>query len=307
MQKNKISVIGAGNVGATAALFMAQKGLGDIVLFDVVEGKPQGLALDMSQCSALARKDFRITGTTDYADTEGSDLIVITAGVARKPGMTRDDLMTINAGIVREAATRSAALSPNAIFIVVTNPLDAMCYAAWKASGVDAKHIIGMAGVLDASRFRLFVARELDVEPDDVQALVLGSHGDEMVPVISGATVQEQPLKNLIAPEKLSSLVERTRNGGAEVVSFLKTGSAYYAPGLSITEMADSILNDRHRVLPCSCLAQNEYGLNDIFIGLPVELSRNGVEKIMQVELDTTELTQLKTAAEKIRDTISKL
>ncbi|MFA5185960.1 MAG: malate dehydrogenase [Patescibacteria group bacterium] len=302
MNRDKISIIGAGNVGATAALHIAQKGLGDIVLFDVVEGRPQGVALDLSQSSALAGFDVKISGTNDYADTAGSDLVIITAGIPRKPGMTREDVMSVNSGIVSQAAEQVAKTSPDAIILVVTNPLDAMCFVAWKKSGFPKERVLGMAGVLDTSRFRFFAAQEIGVSAQDVEALVLGSHGDEMVPVISAARVGGVPLATLLSSEKIDALVERTRQGGAEIVGLLKTGSAYYAPGLSIAEMADSILNDRKRLLPCSCLVQGEFGLDSIFIGVPAILSRNGVEKIVELELTDNEKLLLAAAAEKIKN-----
>lgn len=301
MKRNKISIIGAGNVGATAALHIAQRNLGDIVLFDVVEGRPQGVALDLGQSSAVAGFDVKITGTNDFADTAVSDLVVITAGIPRKPGMSREDVMGVNAGIVGQAAEQISKTSPEAVILVVTNPLDAMCYVAWKKSGFPKERIVGMAGVLDTSRFRFFVGQELGISAQDVEALVLGSHGDEMVPVISSATVGGVPLTSLLPPEKIEALVRRTRQGGAEIVGLLKTGSAYYAPGLAVAEMADSVLNDRRRLLPCSCLVQGEFGLDGIFIGVPAVLSRQGVEKIVEVELTENEKLQLAEAAAKIK------
>lgn len=301
MKRSKISIIGAGNVGATAALHIAQRNLGDIVLFDVVEGRPQGVALDLGQSSAVAGFDVKITGTNDFADTAVSDLVVITAGIPRKPGMSREDVMGVNAGIVGQAAEQISKTSPEAVILVVTNPLDAMCYVAWKKSGFPKERIVGMAGVLDTSRFRFFVGQELGISAQDVEALVLGSHGDEMVPVISSATVGGVPLTSLLPPEKIEALVRRTRQGGAEIVGLLKTGSAYYAPGLAVAEMADSVLNDRRRLLPCSCLVQGEFGLDGIFIGVPAVLSRQGVEKIVEVELTENEKLQLAEAAAKIK------
>ncbi len=301
MKRSRISIIGAGNVGATAALHIAQRNLGDIVLFDVVEGRPQGVALDLGQSSAVAGFDVKITGTNDFADTAVSDLVVITAGIPRKPGMSREDVMGVNAGIVGQAAEQISKTSPEAVILVVTNPLDAMCYVAWKKSGFPKERIVGMAGVLDTSRFRFFVGQELGISAQDVEALVLGSHGDEMVPVISSATVGGVPLTSLLPPEKIESLVRRTRQGGAEIVGLLKTGSAYYAPGLAVAEMADSVLNDRRRLLPCSCLVQGEFGLDGIFIGVPAVLSRQGVEKVVEVELTENEKLQLAEAAAKIK------
>lgn len=301
MKRNKISIIGAGNVGATAALHIAQRNLGDIVLFDVVEGRPQGVALDLGQSSAVAGFDAKITGTNNYADTADSDLVIITAGIPRKPGMSREDVMGVNAGIVGQAAEQIAKTSPEAVILVVTNPLDAMCHVAWKKSGFPKERVVGMAGVLDTSRFRFFTAQELDVSAQDIEALVLGSHGDEMVPVISSATVGGVPLSSLLTTEKIDALVQRTRQGGAEIVGLLKTGSAYYAPGIAIAEMADSILRDRRRLLPCSCSVQGEFGLDGIFIGVPAVLSRKGVEKIVELDLTEDEKRQLAEAAAKIR------
>ncbi len=301
MPKNKISIIGAGNVGATAALRIAELNLGDIVLFDIVEGRPQGVALDISQCSALAGFQGTVTGTNSEDDLAGSDLVIITAGLPRKPGMTREQLLDVNAGIVGPVAKRVSQHSPNAILMVVTNPLDAMCYAAWKQSGFPKQRVVGMAGVLDTSRFRLFAGRELGVAPEKIQAMVLGSHGDEMVPVISAATVDGKPLTHALDAEKIQALVARTQNGGAEIVGLLKTGSAYYAPGFSIAEMADAILNDRQTTLPCSCLLQGEYGQQDVFMGVPAVLSRQGVQKIIELDLSEQEREALKSAAEKIK------
>lgn len=298
---NKIAIIGAGNVGATAALFMAQKNLGDIVLFDIVEGRPQGLALDMAQCAAAEGSASRISGTNSYADTANADLVVICAGIPRKPGMTREDLQATNSAIVSEAAKQSVAVSPNAIMIVVTNPMDIMCYAAWKATGLPRERLIGMGGVLDAMRFAYFISDALGVPATDVDAMVLGGHGDEMVPVSSGVTVKGAPLASIAPKETIDALVERTRRGGAEIVAFLKTGSAFYTPGRAVAEMADAILNDRRKRLPCSCLLQGEYGLSDLFIGVPAILSRKGLESVEQIELTEKEKQELKTSAEKIK------
>ncbi len=298
--QNKISIIGSGNVGATAALFMAQKHLGNIVLFDIVEGRPQGLALDMSQCAAAEGSDSRIIGTNDYADTANSDIVVICAGIPRKPGMSREDLQATNSAIVSEAAKKAVEHTPDAILIIVTNPMDIMCYAAWKATGLPKQRLIGMGGVLDAMRFKYFIADKLNVSASDVDALVLGGHGDEMVPFTSGVTIGGKPLSSLADEETVSALVERTRKGGAEIVAHLKTGSAFYTPGRAVTEMVDAILNDKHQLLPCSCLLEGEYGLDGLFIGVPAILSRKGIEKIEQLPLTEKELQELQVSAAKI-------
>jgi malate dehydrogenase len=309
---NKIAIIGAGNVGATAALFMAQKNLGNIVLFDIVEGRPQGLALDLSQCVSADGVNnvrprvidaivSRVVGTNDYADTADADLIVICAGIPRRPGMTREDLQATNAAIVSEAAKKAIAVSPNAIMIVVTNPMDQMCDAAWQATGLPRERLIGMGGVLDAMRFAYFISEALGVPASDVETMVLGGHGDEMVPVSSAVTVKGAPLASLAPQETVDALVERTRRGGAEIVALLKTGSAFYTPGRAVAEMADAILNDRHKRLPCSCLLQGEFGLSDLFIGVPAILSRRGLESIEQITLTESEMQALKISAEKIK------
>lgn len=298
---NKISIIGSGNVGATTALFLAQKNLCDVVLFDIIEGRPQGLALDLSQCVAAEGSVSKIMGTNDYADTANSDVVVICAGIPRKPGMTREDLQATNAAIVSEAAKKVVAHSPNAILIVVTNPMDIMCYAAWKATGLPKQRLIGMGGVLDAMRFTYFISEKLGVPATDIEAMVLGGHGDEMVPFTSGVTINGKPLTSLADEATISALVERTRKGGAEIVAHLKTGSAFYTPGRAVAAMVDAILNDKHQLLPCSCLLEGEYGLHDLFIGVPAVLARKGLEKIEQLPLTEKELRELNVSAEKIK------
>lgn len=289
MNTSKISIIGAGFVGATAAHWIASRDLGQIILLDIQDGIPQGKALDLLQSSPIARFSSRVIGTNDYKDTSDSDVVVITAGMPRKPGMSRDELLGINAKIVKEVTQNVAAYSPKSILIVATNPLDAMVYAAWKASGFESKRVIGMAGVLDSSRMRTFIACELGVAAEDVSALVLGGHGDTMVPLMRHATVGGAPVSNLLSKEKLDAIVQRTRDGGAEIVNLLKTGSAYYAPAAALMEMVESILKDKKRVLPCAAYLNGEYGASGFFIGVPVVLGKDGVEKIIEVALNEEE------------------
>ena len=276
MPRNKVTVVGAGNVGATTAQRIAEAGLADVVLIDIVEGLPQGKGLDLAEAAPVVGHDARITGANDYAETAGSDVIVVTSGLARQPGMSRDDLLAKNAGIVRSVVEQSAPQSPDAILIVVTNPLDAMCHVAMAASGFPRERVIGMAGVLDSARFRTFIAWELGVSVEDTHAFVLGGHGDTMVPLPRYSTVAGIPITELLSPERVEALVDRTRNGGAEVVALLKTGSAYYAPAASTFEMVDSILLDRKRVLPCAAYLQGEYGTDGLFVGVPVVLGAGG-------------------------------
>ena len=272
MPRNKVTVIGAGNVGATTAQRIAEAGLADVVLVDIVEGLPQGKGLDLAEAAPVVGHDARITGTNDYADTAGSDIVVVTSGLARQPGMSRDDLLAKNAGIVRAVVEQAAKHSPDAILIVVTNPLDAMCHVALTASGFPRERVIGMAGVLDSARFRTFIAQELGVSVEDTHAFVLGGHGDTMVPLSRYSTVAGVPITELLPADRVKALEERTANGGAEVVALLKTGSAFYAPAASAFEMVESILLDRKRVLPCAVLLQGEFGTNDVFVGVPVVL-----------------------------------
>ncbi|HEY8448281.1 MAG TPA: malate dehydrogenase [Thermomicrobiales bacterium] len=285
--RRKVTVIGAGMVGGTVAQMLAMRDYADVVLVDIVEGLPQGKALDLMQVGPLLGYDTNIIGTNSYEDTAGSDLVVITSGIARKPGMSRDDLLRTNMGIVRSVTEQVLPGSPNAIIIVVSNPLDAMCHVAFEASGLPRERVIGMAGVLDSARFRTFIAMELGVSVKEVSALVLGGHGDTMVPLSRYSTVNGVPITELLPAERVKALEERTANGGAEIVGLLKTGSAYYAPGMSTVEMVDSILLDKKRVLPCSVLLKGEYGINDLFVGVPVKLGASGVEEI--IELDLTE------------------
>jgi malate dehydrogenase len=284
MARPKVTVIGAGNVGASVAQRVAEGGLADVVLIDIVEGLPQGKALDLAEAAPVVGHDMTVTGTNDYADTAGSDIIVVTSGLARQPGMSRDDLLQKNMGIVGSVVKQSTAVSPNAILIIVTNPLDAMCHVAMDASGFPAERVIGMAGVLDSARFRSFIAQELGVSVTSTHAFVLGGHGDTMVPLPRYSTAGGVPITELLSPERIDALVTRTRNGGAEVVALLKTGSAYYAPAASVAQMVDSILNDRNEILPCAVLLTGKYGVDGLFVGVPVKLGRGGVSEIIESE-----------------------
>jgi malate dehydrogenase len=287
--RRKVTVIGAGNVGATTAQQIIETGLADVVLVDIVEGLPQGKALDLAEAAPVTGHDVRIVGTNDYADTAGSKIIVVTSGLPRKPGMSRDDLLATNANIVGSVVRAAAAVSPDAIIIVVTNPLDAMCHVAMKASGFPKQRVIGMAGVLDSARFRSFIAEELEVSVRDVRAFVLGGHGDTMVPLPRYSTVGGVPITELMTPERIEALVDRTRNGGAEVVALLKTGSAFYAPAASVVEMVESILRDRRRVLPCAVYLDGEYGVHGLFVGVPVVLGHGGIERVIEISLTPDE------------------
>lgn len=283
---NKITVVGAGNVGATAAQRLAEKELArQVVLVDVVEGIPQGKGLDQWQSAPIELYDTRIIGTNGYDETADSDIVVITAGIARKPGMSRDDLMNTNAGIVKSVSESIARTSPNAILIIVSNPLDVMCHVAMKASGFPRQRVLGMAGVLDTARYRAFLAEALDVSVRDIQAMVLGGHGDTMVPLISYTTVSGIPVTQLMARDVLDKIVDRTRNGGAEIVSFLKTGSAYYAPSAGAVQMVEAIVQDQKRILPCAAWLEGEYGMSGLFLGVPCKLGRKGLEQVIEVEL----------------------
>ena len=302
--RRKVTVIGAGNVGATAAQRIAEAGVADVYLIDVVEGLPQGKALDLSESAPLQHHDQYIIGTNDYADTTESDIIVVTAGLARQPGMSRDDLLLKNAGIVRAVVQQAVHYSPGAIIIMVTNPLDAMVHVALEASGFPRERVIGMAGVLDSSRFRTFIAQDLGVSSSDVTAFVLGGHGDTMVPVPRYSTVAGIPLPELMRPERIEELVQRTRTGGAEVVALLKSGSAFYAPASSVLHMVDSILNDRKRVLACAVLLRGEYKIDGLVVGVPVVLGAAGVERIIEVALTAEEQVALQTSAGSVKSLI---
>jgi malate dehydrogenase len=301
-----ITVVGAGNVGATTAQRIAEKHLAQrVVMVDVAEGIPQGKALDQLQSGPIEGYDSEVIGTNDYADTAGSDVVVITAGIARKPGMSRDDLLATNAGIVRQVSEEIKARSPNAILVIVSNPLDVMCYVAKKVTGFPRERVIGMAGVLDTARYRAFLAEALDVSVRDIQAMVLGGHGDTMVPLISYTTVSGIPVTQLLDKAKLDAIVARTRNGGAEIVKHLKTGSAYYAPSAAAVQMVEAIVRDQKRVLPCAAWLEGEYGMRDLFLGVPCKLGRRGLEKIYEVELTAAERTDLGKSADAVREPIA--
>ncbi len=302
---SKITVVGAGNVGATAAQRLAEKSLArTVVMVDVVEGVPQGKGLDQWQSAPVEGFDTRVVGANDYNAAAGSEVFVVTAGIARKPGMSRDDLVKTNAGIVGSVCAEIKRVAPNSIIVMVSNPLDAMCYVAMKATGFPRERIIGMAGVLDTARYRAFLAEALDISVKDIQAMVLGGHGDTMVPLISYTTVSGIPISQLMPRETLDSIVTRTRNGGAEIVAFLKTGSAYYAPSASAVQMVEAIALDKKRILPCSAWLQGEYGLHDVFCGVPCKLGRNGLEQILSIQLSDAEMAELHKSAENVRDTM---
>lgn len=298
----KVTVIGAGNVGETTAQRLAEKELCDVVLVDVVEGMPQGKALDLSEAAPIEKHDARISGANDYDLSEGSDIVIITAGIARKPGMSRDDLISTNAGIVKIVTREACKRSPEAIIIVVSNPLDAMCQVAYETSGFPKQRVMGMAGVLDSARFRTFIAMELNVSVESTHAFVLGGHGDTMVPLPRYSTVAGIPITELLAKDRIDALVKRTANGGAEIVSLLKTGSAYYAPASAAVEMAESILKDKKKVLPCAAYLEGEYGINDLFVGVPVKLGARGVEEIIEITLTEEEQAALHKSADAVQE-----
>ena len=300
---NKITVVGAGNVGATTAQRVAEKELArTVVMVDVVEGIPQGKGLDQWQSAPIEGFDSRVVGANGYDETAGSDIVIITAGIARKPGMSRDDLLNTNAGIVKQVSEQVKATSPNAIIIVVSNPLDVMCYVAKQVTGFPRERVLGMAGVLDTARYRAFLAEALDVSVRDIQAMVLGGHGDTMVPLISYTSVSGIPVTQLIDKAKLDAIVDRTRNGGAEIVKYLKTGSAYYAPSAGAVQMAEAIVNDQKRILPCAAWLDGEYGMKGLFLGVPCKLGRKGLERVIEVELTADERSALEKSAEAVRE-----
>jgi malate dehydrogenase len=305
--RNKITVVGGGNVGASAAINLAMKELGDVVLVDVVEGVPQGKGLDMAQMGPIEGYDVAITGANDYAPTANSDVVVITAGLARKPGMSRDDLLFANYDVVKSVTENVAKHSPNAILVLVTNPLDAMCTVAHHVSKFPKHRVVGMAGVLDSARFRTFIAMELGVSVENVTAVVLGGHGDTMVPVVRLSNVSGIPLTELIPADRLAAIVDRTRSGGAEIVKHLKTGSAYYAPSAAAVEMVESILKDKKKVLPCAALLEGEYGVHGLFVGVPVKLGRNGIEKIYEMQLNAEEKAMLAKSASAVQELVDVL
>lgn len=306
-KKFKISIIGAGNVGATSAHWAAAKELGDIVLLDIVEGIPQGKGLDLLCAGPVEGFDSFVLGTNDYADTANSDVIVVTAGLPRKPGMSRNDLLEVNCKIVKACVEQAAPLSPNAVLVVVSNPLDVMAYVAYKASGFPKNRVVGMAGILDTARYRAFIAMEAGVSVEDIQALVLGGHGDAMVPVISCTTISGIPVTEFIAKDKLDAIVTRTANGGGEIVKLLKTGSAFYAPGAAVVQMVEAILKDKKRVLPCAALLEGEYGLSGMYCGVPVILGAGGIEKVLEVSLSAEEKAALEKSANEVKAEIALL
>ncbi len=305
---NKITVVGAGNVGATTAQRIAEKSLSRIVVMvDVAEGIPQGKALDQWESAPVEVFDTRVIGSNGYEETAGSDIVVITAGIARKPGMSRDDLLNTNAGIVKSVCEQVKATSPNAIIIVVSNPLDIMCHVAKHVTGFPRERVIGMAGVLDTARYRSFLAEALDVSVQDIQAMVLGGHGDTMVPLTSYTTISGIPIKQFMSDEQLAPIVQRARDGGAEIVKYLKTGSAYYAPSSGAVEMVDAIVRDRKRILPCAAWLEGEYGMSGLYLGVPCKLGRNGLEQIIEVELTADERAALERSAQAVREPMATL
>ena len=305
---NKITVVGGGNVGATSAQGLARKELArEVVLIDILEGVPQGKGLDQWESAPIEGFDTRVRGTNSYDDTAGSDIVVVTAGIARKPGMSREDLLNTNANIVRQVAENIKKTSPDSIIIMVSNPLDVMAYVAMKVTGFPRERVIGMAGVLDTARYRSFIALELDCSVEDIQALVLGGHGDTMVPLASYTTVSGIPLRQLVPEDRIASMVDRARNGGAEIVSLLKTGSAYYAPAAATVQMVEAIVKDKKRILPCSAYLQGEYGMRDLFLGVPCKLGREGLLRIIEVELTPEEKAALEKSGAAVRETMDLL
>ncbi len=300
----KVTVVGGGNVGASVAQRIVDRELADVVLVDVVEGMPQGKGLDLLEAAPVEGSDARIVGTNDYAQTVGSDVIVVTAGIARKPGMSRDDLLATNQKIVVDCVQKATPGSPSAILIVVSNPLDAMCHVALKASGFPKTRVIGMAGVLDSARMRAFIALELGVSVESIHAFVLGGHGDTMVPLARYSTVAGIPITEIMPREKVDAIVKRTAGGGAEIVSLLKTGSAYYAPSASTVEMVDAILKDKHKILPCSCYLDGEFGITGLFVGVPAQLGAKGIEKVWEIKLTSDEQAALKKSASAVQELV---
>jgi malate dehydrogenase len=307
MARKKITVVGGGNVGATAAQRLADKELGDVVLVDIIEGMPQGKALDLNETAPVEGYDARLTGTNGYKETADSDVVIITSGLARKPGMSRDDLLKTNAGIVGSVTDEIMKYSKNPIIIVVSNPLDAMCHVALKHSGLPKERVIGMAGVLDSARMRWFIAEALNVSVENINAFVLGGHGDTMVPLPRYSTVAGIPLPDLMPKDQIDAIVKRTANGGAEIVSLLKTGSAYYAPSAAAVEMTEAILKDKKKILPCAAYLQGEYGINNLFVGVPVKLGERGIEEIIQINLTTDERAALQKSAAAVEELVAVL
>ena len=305
--RTKVTVVGAGNVGATTAQRLAERGYADIVLLDIVEGLAEGKALDMYEASPVVGVDAALCGTTDYAATAGSDIVVITSGVARKPGMNRDDLLSINMKIVDDVTRKAIAASPDAILVVVSNPLDAMCHVAYDAAGIPAHRVIGMAGILDTARYRSFIAEALNVSVEDVHAYVLGGHGDTMVPLASFTTVAGIPVSELLPQDQIDSIIQRTRDGGAEIVNLLKTGSAFYAPSAAVAQMVDSIALNKRRILPCAALLEGQYGVDGLFIGVPVILGANGIERVLEISLTDDEQAALQHSAAAVQGLVDDL
>jgi len=300
--RKKISIVGSGNVGATAAHWIASKELADVVLIDIIEGVPQGKGLDLLEAMPIEKRDSYVIGTNDYADTANSDIVIITAGIPRKPGMSRDDLLNTNYKIMGDVVGKVVKHSPNCVLIIVSNPLDAMAQAAYKLSGFPRERVIGMAGVLDSARFRTFIADELKVSVENVTAFVLGGHGDTMVPLARYSTVAGIPITEMIAPDRLAQLIQRTRDGGAEIGKYLKTGSAYYAPSSAATEMAEAILKDKKKILPCAAYLEGEYGIKGFYVGVPVKLGSKGIEQIIQIKLTPEEQTALNQSAHAVKE-----
>jgi len=307
MARKKITVVGAGNVGATTAHWLVSKELGDVVLVDIIEGMPQGKALDLAQAGPIEGYDSRLVGTNGYKETANSDVVVITSGIARKPGMSRDDLLNTNANIVASVTEEIVKYSPNCILIVVSNPLDAMTQVAWKKSGFPKNRVLGMAGILDSARMRCFLAEALNVSVENVSAFVLGGHGDTMVPLPRYSTCGGVPITELLPKEVVDQIVTRTANGGAEIVSLLKTGSAYYAPAAAAVEMVEAILKDKKKILPCAAYLEGEYGVNGLFVGVPIKLGAKGVEEIIQINLTTEERAALQKSAAAVQELVDKL
>ena len=299
--RKKVTVIGAGNVGATVAQRLAERGYADIVLVDIIKGMPQGKALDMYEASPVIGVDVTITGTNSYGPTKNSDVVVITSGIARRPGMSRDDLLATSMGIVEDVTKKVVERSPGAVIIVVSNPLDAMCHVAFKAAKLPAKRVLGMAGILDTARYRSFVAQALDVSVQDVNAYVLGGHGDTMVPLASYTTVAGIPVTDLMPKKQLEEIIVRTRNGGAEIVGLLKTGSAFYAPSAAVAEMVDAIILDQNRILPCAAYLTGEFGIKNLYVGVPVKLGAGGIEQIMEIKLAPDEKRALRKSAKSVQ------
>ena len=307
MARQKVSIIGSGFVGSTAAHWIAAKELADIVLLDIVEGVPQGKGLDLLEAGPIEGFDVNVLGTNDYADTAGSDVIVVTSGAPRKPGMTREDLIKINANITRDCISKAAPLSPNAVIIMVNNPLDTMAYLAKQVSGFPKNRVIGQAGVLDSARYRTFIAMEAGVSVEDVQAMLMGGHGDEMVPLPRYTTIGGIPVSEFISADRLNAIVDRARKGGGEIVNLLKTGSAYFAPSAATVQMVESVLRDKKRVLPCACYLEGEYGLHDVYFGVPCVLGANGVERVIELALDADEQALVKKSADVVQSSIAAL